>query len=276
MAALQRIDTQEFLLKPDNEFVDVFDLHPLYEKLDLQHSLILKGPKGVGKTLSVAAFAAKKGVPIVTYDCSEDVRRSNLLGFKTPQEEFVLGPIPTAFEIANEEGHCILALEEINALTPQMQKVLNPIVDWRRSVAVPEALRVFKLQKDAKLWVVGTMNSTTYGGVFELNEDLRSRFRIREVTYPKPEAERKIIQAAFKNASAKPTDAQVKKVLTLAHETRQPSFDYALASRDVIQILEDIGTVGLEDALRNVVGKFEGTDHATIVQRMESIFGAKL
>ena len=97
-------------------------------------NMVLVGPKGIGKSLSVASYAAKVDSPVITFDCSEDVRRSHLLGMfvlRGNETPFVLGPLTTAFEIANETGRCILILEEINALSPQMQKVLNAPLDFR-------------------------------------------------------------------------------------------------------------------------------------------------
>lgn len=275
---IERLETSEYLPRKKPEYVDTNDLLPLYEKLAFRSNLILVGPKGCGKSLSVAAFAASKELPLVTFDCSEDVRRGHLLGTYTlrgSETPFILGPLTTAFEIANERGACILALEEINGLTPQVQKVLNPATDFRRRVEVPEAKRVFELKAEAKLWIVGTMNTSAYGGVYQINEDLKSRFRMLAVEYPSDKSERAILDS-FCELHKIPKDHEVtKKVLTLAKETRQGSYDYALSTRDVIQILEDWQNVGINRALGMVTGKFEGDDRTSVLQRILSIFGLK-
>jgi hypothetical protein len=41
----------------------------------------------------------------------------------------------------------------------------------------------------------------------------------------------------------------------------------------VIQLLEDIQSVGLKSAIRLIRGKFDQTDHKTLDQRVTSIFG---
>lgn len=261
---------------------DVFGLLPLYEKLAFRAPVVVVGPKGVGKTLSVQAFAHKIGCPIVTFDCSEDVRRSQLLGsfiLQGNETPFVLGPLPTALDIANETGQCILALEEMNALSPQAQKMLNPLTDWRQRIEIPEATRVFGLQKavkeagikGARLWVVGTMNDSVYGGVYALNEDLKSRFRFLQVDYPDRNQERAIVKELMGK-----TPPILEHVLTFAAETRQGSIDYALSTRDVVQLVEDIESLGEESALRIVLGKFEDHDRETLVKRVRSIFGVDL
>lgn len=278
---LERLQVKDLAPDPDLVYVDVFNLHDLFDKLafrDAPANVILQGPKGIGKTLSISSWARKqmdksgKPCPVVTVDCSEDVRRTHLLGtwyLKGNQSPFVLGPIPTAFEIANEVGRCILQFEEINALMPQMQKILNPITDWRRKLELPEIERVFRLKKGAKLWVTGTLNTSVYGGVYSLNEDLKSRMRMPPLGYPKEADERRIIQAVLGKG---PSQSTINQVLTLVEETRQQSLEYPLSTRDAIQLLEDIGTIGLEQALWMLTGKFEGEDQKTIKARYSSIF----
>lgn len=256
-------------------YADVWKLHDLFDGLAFKSNLILVGPKGIGKTMSFQSYAAKKSIPIVTFDCSEDVRRSNLLGMyviRGDQTPFVLGPLTTAIEVANEAGSCILVMEEINGLSPQMQKVINPLADFRRRIEVPECTRVFGLKPGAKLWLVGTMNTSAYGGVYSLNEDLKSRFRMLSLGYPAPEDEAKIVTSHLKDVDS----MSLKKVMLLAQETRQKSLEYALAPRDVVQILEDAASVGMERALRIAIGKFEGDDQTTIKARIQSIFGYAL
>jgi MoxR-like ATPase len=196
-----------------------------------------------------------------------------LRGDQTP---FVLGPLTTAFEVANETGACILLLEEINALTPQMQKILNSTTDFRRRVEVPECQKVFQLQPGKKLWVVGTMNTAVYGGVYAMNEDLKSRLRLLVVDYPAPAEEKSIVQEALNGGSKKVDQKMMDQVILLAHETRQKALDYALSTRDVVQMVEDIGLVGLESAMRLVLGKFEGDDRTTVKERITSIFGVEV
>jgi nitric oxide reductase NorQ protein len=274
--SIERLPSSSYAARENLPYADVWKLHDLFDGMAFRSNMILVGPKGVGKTMSFQSYAAKKKTPIVTFDCSEDVRRSNLLGMfilRGNETPFILGPLTTAFEVANEVGSCILVLEEVNGLSPQMQKVLNPIADFRRKIEVPECNRVFELKKDAKLWVVGTMNTSAYGGVYSLNEDLKSRFRMLSVSYPNPEDEAKIIAAHF---AGKVDAVSMKKVMLLAQETRQKALEYALSPRDVVQVLEDATTVGMERALRIVLGKFEGDDQVMVKARVTSIFGYTL
>ena len=278
MIITERLSADDYAPTKDLVYVDTLMLHPLFDKLAFRSNLILVGPKGIAKTLSVAAWAAKQDCPIITFDCSEDVRRGQLIGtfaLRGGESPFVLGPIPSAIEIANERGQCVLCFEEINALTPQCQKMLNSISDFRRKIELPECRQVFRLDTDAKLWVVGTMNFSVYGGVYELNEDLKSRFRILPLKYPSKGDEMGIIQQVLGKLDAKEKEL-VKNLLTLAHETRQKSLAYALSPRDLLQIILDARACGLETALWLASGKFEGQDREYYKTRVESIFGSKV
>lgn len=273
---IERLSAADYVPREGLVYVDTNKLHPLYEKLAFNSNLILVGPKGVGKSLSVAAYCAKKNYPVITFDCSEDVRRAQLIGMfvlRGNETPFVLGPLSTAFEVANEAGHCVLILEEINALSPQMQKVLNSTTDFRRTIEVPEARCIFKLKSGAKLWVVGSMNTSAYGGVYSLNEDLKSRFRMLPVEYPKLTDEREIVTEVLSKKNITVEKVVLDKVFTFAKETRQNATDYSLSTRDVVQIAEDIQLVGLNKALLLALGKFEGSDREMLFERIRSIFG---
>ena len=92
--------------------------------------LCFVGPKGTGKTLVIAHFAAENNIPLIQYDCSENTRKGDLIGryvLRGDETAYQLGVLPTAIEIANEVETCILVLEELNALAPNMQKQLNQL-----------------------------------------------------------------------------------------------------------------------------------------------------
>jgi len=285
--SIERLAADDFISKQDLKYKDVFKLHPLFDKFNLNANLILVGPKGIAKTLSIASWVNKNGYPLVTVDCSEDIRRVHLMGMFTLRGDyspFVLGPIPTAIQIANEVGHCVLCFEEINALTHAAQKMLNSIADHRRRIDLPECQRVFRLDSKAKLWLCGTMNENVYGGVYSLNEDLKSRFRMLPLTYPSVAEEKVILKVVLgisektrkKGQAPSPKDAVINKIITLAHETRQKNLAYSLSPRDVIQIVHDSDSCGLEAALRLSSGKFEGQDRDYYKTRVTSIFGIGL
>jgi len=278
---------EDFIPKNVPKYVPVngeFDI--LMAHLESGIPVVFIGPKGTGKTLSIASFAYEHQVPLIQFDCSEDTRRQDLVGRFTivdGEVKFILGVLPMAIEIANEYGVAILSLEELNALSPQMQKVLNQILDWRRHVYVPEIQKVYRLRDGARLLITGTMNPSTYGGVFELNEDLRSRFVEYHVNYPDKIHEKRILREL--GIEIEPEEV-LEGLLLLAKETRKGwqsgELNYALSTRDLVLLGELYNTykkrMDTEDALKlvlnTIVNKYDDEgERETLRQRIESIFG---
>ena len=208
--------------------------------------LCFVGPKGTGKTLVIAHYASENNIPIIQYDCSENTRKGDLIGryiLRGDETEYQLGVLPTAIELANDKRKAILVLEELNALAPNMQKTLNQLLDWRRHVFADNG-KTYKLNKGAKLLVCATMNPSTYGGVFELNEDLISRWAQVWVEFPTVEEEKSIVNLNGFNVKLLPFNSDGSQITTeqiwrLVGETRtDDALSYALSPRDTVQLLQ--------------------------------------
>lgn len=273
-----RQSADDLLITDCPPYEDVMGLLPLYERLAFRENLLLKGPKGTGKTLSQLFFASGITAPVVVLECSEDTKNRNLIGsfyLKGRETPYILGAMPTAIDIANEVGHCIIAFEEINALTPQVQKELNALLDFRTMVSIPQIGKTYKLKEGAALWAVATMNPSVYGGTYDLNEDLRSRWDEVEIGYPPPGAEKRIVMANVENDGGCTNEEFSKRIdmcIRLAGESRQTNTSYALSSRDVVRMMRDTQVLGVEAAMQLVACKFEGDDRKTIIKRISSIF----
>ena len=218
--------------------------------------LCFVGPKGTGKTLVIAHFASENKIPIIQYDCSENTRKGDLIGryiLRGEETGYQLGVLPTAIEVANEVGRTILVLEELNALAPNMQKQLNQLLDWRRHVFADNG-KTYTLNHGAKLLVCATMNPSTYGGVFELNEDLISRWAQIWVEFPSEKEERSIVDLnGFKSEllpfNSEGTQVTTKQIWRLVGETRtDDALSYALSPRDTVQLL-----LGYQSYLFNIM-----------------------
>lgn len=277
MDGVRKMMAQDFMQPADLKFVDVFKLQVKFQKMFDQKdppNLILSGPSGIAKSLAVRLFAAKTKTPLIVAQGSEDARRHHLIGMRVMEKDstpFILGTMTNAIEVANEVGRAIYLVDEINAYTPQLQKLFNGLTeDFGRFVTVEELSRIYQVKDSAKFWVVGTMNTGTgYGGVFPLNHDLKRRFRIVPLTYPSKEDELKIIAA---NMDVSPSASLRDNVLNLAKMTRTGTMGYALSPSDVVHILQDVASEGLEEALRNVSGKFDGVNRETFDKQVSSIF----
>lgn len=209
------------------------------------NNALIYGPKGIGKTLLIYYYAYVNNIPIYTLDCSEDLRRFDLIGRFTKignSIKFILGAIPKAIELANQAADhgkpLIFLLEEINTLTPAAQKILNPLLDWRRKIEAEEINKVFELKPNARLYIAATMNPSYYTGVYGLNEDLKSRFIEVSMGYPSAEVEKQIL---ITEAGEAP-DWIIDGLIRLAMETRSAysknELSYALSPRDLVSVLK--------------------------------------
>jgi len=273
---------------PTDEELEIYQAH-----LESGIPVLVRGPKGTGKTLSIAYFAWKTKTPIIQFDCSENTKRFDLIGrfiLRGEEVKYLLGAMPTAIEVANQVGKVILVFEELNCLTPQMMKVLNQLLDWRRHVYIPEIGATYELKDGVKLLIAATMNPTMYGGVFELNEDLKSRFVELFLGYPGEEKEIEIVRAnAVDNSNV--DKSFYSRLVLLAKETRagvnEGELSYALSPRDLVLVAQTFETYksvfgSEEEALKQalkvaVLNRYEDkAERETAKARIQSIFGLYL
>jgi MoxR-like ATPase len=291
VSILDVVDVKSFIPNKEQRYLDIYGIHNVVDAHFLSSvPLLLKGEKGTGKTLSVYEWARQRGVPILQFDCSEGTKRFDLIGRFIPigsEVRYQLGVMPTAVQVANMVGGCVLVFEEINALTPEMQKVLNQLLDFRQHVYIPEISTTFDLKPDKKLLVVGTMNPTTYGGVFPLNEDLQSRFAEIWFGYPTEEQEMKIFEYVFGQQSG--DDANLSMFLIkLSGELRElkksGAITYAPSTRDIHLVWKMYQSYkqmsinkALEYALRHGVSyRYQGDEVNTVKDRIHSVLGVEI
>lgn len=205
--------------------------------------LLLRGPKGTAKTLLIAKFCEEHEIPFIQFDCSEQAKRYDFIGRFIPIGDtvnFLLGDLGRVIEMANQFGKAAICLEELNALVPNMQKILNQFLDWRKHVYIPETGIVHKLRPGAKLGIFATMNPSNYGGVFELNEDLYSRFIVYDIKYPEKIEEVHILTTLLEDYIDEIKEF-IPRFAQLADETRRGAvkneITYALSTRDVHYLL---------------------------------------
>ena len=276
----------QFILRSCPPFVDDDSLMELVgAHLLIGGNLLIRGVKGVAKTLMFSRYAFENEIPIFQVDCSETMKRGDLIGRFTAignEVKYILGALPGAISVANQCGTALLIGEEFNAQLPNSQKIWNQLLDFRKHVFVPELNRTFRLNPGVKLLVGATMNPSTYGGVHEINEDLKSRFSILDIGYPGKTKERKII-----NIRGKVSTELVEHLLNIAKETRDAvgagDVTYAISPRDTHQFLDNLKiyrTVFDEEKAMKMalttafVGKYETEEEKVWVRnRIDRIMG---
>jgi nitric oxide reductase NorQ protein len=217
------------------------------------------------------AVSEQGGIPYLSVDCSEETRERHLKGgfvAKSGETPYVFGAITNALQVANENGAAILVFEEMNSLSPQMQKLINPLTDFRKKIELPELSSSIALREGARLWVVGTMNPSVYGTTYEVNDDLKSRFVELELSYPPPTAEKRILREA---TGLTIQDGVLDHLVNIANESRQGAMGYEISTRDLTQTLHVIARVGWEDGLFMLGQKFSADDRKLFIDRASDI-----
>lgn len=268
----------DLLIKEELKYVDIFGMLPLISKLSFDGkswdppNLLLSGPTGNGKSLLFAYFAKMNDIPYLSVDCSEGTREGHLRGsyvvHSSGSTPFILGTVSNAIQVANEVGMAMIVFEELNALSPQLQKCVNALTDFKKKIEVPELSFRFSLNPGARLFVGATKNPTDHGGTYELNRDLENRFLMVEVPYPPEELEISLLMDMTQNRFGPDI---VKSLVKIAQHTRQDATQTALSPRDLVQILNIIPRVGWNDALFLAAQKFNEADRAVVLSSIKDI-----
>ena len=273
----RRIPTCEMVASIMPNYVDTGILSAL-RPLMFHTNLILKGAKGGGKTRALEQLAAVEGIPLIRQDCCEDTSIRDLVGtfgVEGDQVFWQMGCLPTAIEVANEGGLCILVLEEINTLPEAVQKILNGMTDYRRSVTSVKAGRVWRLKEGCEVWICGTMNPG-YAGTYKINEDLRSRFEFLDVPYMNKEQEKEFLVKLFPTQTSALERQMLDHIITLAGETRSEVMGYALSTRDLESFVKNYLALDLPRALKLLEGKYDGEQVKDFQTRVMTTFKVAL
>lgn len=198
---------------------------------------LIEGEKGIGKTMLVHELCTKHKIPLITVHCSAGTTHGDLVGraqLVGDNSAFELGSLPKAICLANHFGRAVLYLDEENTLEPEIQKLLNPLLDDRRMITANDI--VFRVNDGCQLIIIATMNPVHYSGTSPLNEELRSRHIGMEMKYPKPKQLEKVVD--WKSLPAE----KVKQILQLAADTvslkTKNSIDYILSIRDIVMFVD--------------------------------------
>jgi len=285
-------DPMSYIRKITTNYTEVKDEFLLFDAhFESTEPLLLEGPKGCGKSLAVAKWCSNTDKAFITFDCSEGVKEGHLIGrliIQGKSTPFHLGLLPTIIEICNKRGGAVIILEEINSLTAQMQKLLNPLLDWRKGVFVEAVGIHYEVTEGNKLLVMATMNPSSYGGVNELNDDLLSRFTVEKWDYPTMSDEKRILSKNIKQFGV-PAEI-VKQFMKLAQETRaaekreSEAISHSISTREldsIFRLYEAYSKKWDNPVTKLINGKIRGMYHEEeewniVKSRIESIFGREV
>ncbi|PAQ14013.1 hypothetical protein CD798_12655 [Bacillaceae bacterium SAOS 7] len=191
---------QQFINDPASDLIGQSGYQPEEQEvildaaiaLSMGKNILLKGPTGSGKTKLAETLSAMFAQPMHSINCSVDLDAEAMLGYKTISEkdgknyiEFVPGPVVQAMKT----GH-LLYIDEINMTKPETLPILNGVLDYRRMITNPFTNEVIKAAPT--FGVIAAINEG-YVGTVPMNEALKNRFIVIEVSYVKGETLKAIL-----------------------------------------------------------------------------------
>jgi len=276
-------------------YVDSTGLLSFLNEMAFVEPVLLVGPTGMAKSTAVYAWAQIEGYPVIELSCSEGTRETHLVGsfgLEGDTTFFTLGKVTTAIDVANEIAEdpdenaqgAVLLINEVNALDPQIQKALNPLLDFQRRMDASSIGRSFGLKPGARLWVICTMNPAAHGGVHSLNTDFVRRVQPIHLDYPSKEQELSVLKGLRKSKGVDEYyyiedsvfseqviggNNFVTQLIELAGDTRQGNLEYALSTADLHQLCRKVPRFGIERTL--VLASYKWED-----EQERLIFNAKV
>lgn len=131
------------------------------------HVIYLTGPPGIGKTLLAQNLAKSNTIPYITMNCVSSMIDLDLLGsyvLKGSEMIWQDGPIPAIIRSANETGISLLIANELNALTPNAQLAMNPLMDHQAGVVLSiNDNEVVEVEDGNHLFIIASMNKDVRG-----------------------------------------------------------------------------------------------------------------
>lgn len=245
---------------------------------------LIESEKGQGKTLLVHTICKENNIALITDPVGVGTKRTDLIGSKEINKNgtfFTVGLLPKAIMVANHFKHACLYCDEGNNQEHEIQQWWHSMCDGRKSIVANG--KIYKLDDDAKLSIVWTINPVTYAGVNSMTEAIRSRFIGQAWAYPKTEDVKKVI-----NWTDIPEDTIANPLMVLAQDIYamkiKGDVDYALSIRDIVQFVnhyrsvKDLVTNPIETVLNEVVMiKYtEPSERELIRLRINDTFGVNI
>jgi hypothetical protein len=219
-----------------------------------KRNILIYGPTGPGKTMAVTAYAAARGLRMVSIPCNAALDVSQLLGKLVPNEEgnleWVDGPLT---EIARTGG--IAYFDEGNFAPPKIVPSIFSLTDRRRTLQLLDH-HGETIEAHPDLTIIMAMNPG-YIGTGRLNAAFRNRFALQLQWDYDPEVEDKLVPAKNLLAVARQLRAEANKGM----------YETPIATNMLLEFMEiadESNGLGYEFAVENFIAHFEPEEQASV------------
>ncbi|SEQ23090.1 ATP-binding protein [Piscibacillus halophilus] len=232
-------------------------------------NILLKGPTGSGKTKLAETLSSLFNQPLFSVNCSVDLDVESFVGFKTidyQDGKQIIDYVPGPLVQAMKNGH-FLYIDEINMAKPETLPVINGVLDYRRQITNPLTNEVIKAKEGFN--VIAAINEG-YIGTTRLNEALKNRFIVIDVSYLQGEQLKNLI----KNNTNLNDEKLINQYVQLSHDliaaTQQGKVSEDAASiRALLDACDLSEMIPPKRAIRRaIVNKLEDDREQDVVQNL--------
>lgn len=218
-----------------------------------KRNVLLYGPTGPGKTMSIEAWCAIRGIRCVTVSGNAALEPSQFFGKRVPSGDpqnpfpWIDGPIT---DVVRNGG--VIILDELNFINMKIITPLYPLTDARRSITLLEHNgEVIEAHPDVTIFA--TMNPN-YIGTAPVTQAFRNRFDIQIPWDYDYDVEAKLLKSKYLLEVAKQLRAEADKGM----------YDTPIATNMLIELEEMIAQLNYEFATENFIAHFSDEEQSSI------------
>lgn len=179
--------------------------------------IMMTGASGLGKTTVAQKFAEFIGFGFLRVNCATMLSTTDWFGLMSVEEQNgapITRFVPSEFAAVAQRGNCVIVLDEINRISPEIHNSLFPLLDDSQATNVYG----IDIALGPNVIIVGTANiGLNYTGVFPLDQALVNRFELTlEMEYLPFDVEIDVLRAAYPTVSC---DA-ITQIVAVAKELR--------------------------------------------------------
>jgi hypothetical protein len=214
-------------------------------------NVLIYGPTGPGKTTSVEAWCAARGLRMATISGNASMEPSQMTGKFVSDGEgafmWIDGPVT---DVVRNGG--VLLLDEVNFISPKIYTNLYSLTDGRRSITLLDH-HGETIEAHPDLTIFATMNPD-YIGTTPLNFAFRNRFDIQIPWDYDDNVEEKLV-------TSKALRTLMKQLRT---EANKGQYETPISTNMGMEFIELVGTLGYEFASENFIAHFGSDEQASV------------
>jgi hypothetical protein len=214
-------------------------------------NVLIYGPTGPGKTTSVEAWAAERGLRMATVSGNASMEPSQMTGKYVSDGNgsfaWIDGPVT---DVVRNGG--VLLLDEVNFISPKIYTVLYSLLDGRRNITLLDHHgETIEANKD--LTIFATMNPD-YIGTTPLNFAFRNRFDIQIPWDYDDKVEAKLVTSKALLVVAK----------QLRVEAGKGQYETPISTNMLQEFVNFVDALGYEFAVENFIAHFSADEAASV------------